>query len=286
VVANVVGDGAALFLGAADTPAPLTAFDHADPERAVLMGAVLHYGRPDKAMYADRVRTTETALLVPQVPQREVRSMLRPEFHQVLGEVGFYSAITVPVVSNGVVAGSLFAGRDTPGRPYTVEDRDFIAAVASRVGLATSRAASGWRAWTLRARLADELSVHSAAEDAVARAAEWLNSSAANGDQLIALVDLDMNVVAMTKGCAVAMGTSVPDAVGSPLEKLLRPFEAVHSTFERLVAGELDYATVVTGAANSDTSLVLDAVMVRGPDATPCCVAYVAHERPEASSSA
>jgi excisionase family DNA binding protein len=280
-VATVIGDGAVLQLSSGDPPNPVLAFDHYDAERSVLMGAVLRFGRTEGGSFTERAANSESAVLVPQVPQREVRSMLAPEFHQVLGDVGFYSAISAPISISGQFRGTLFAGRDTPGRPYTVEDRDFVIAVASRVGLASTRADRGRQAWDLRARIMSDLAEHGGYSDAIDRAAAWIANGTLEHDAAVALVNLERNVVTLTKPFAAMVGTSATDAVGTPIESLVTPTGELQATFERMVNGELDYCSVVTQAAVTSAAIVLDGAILRGPDATPCCVVYVAHERPE-----
>ena len=280
-VANVVGDGAVLQLAHTDHSDGVITFDHYDAERSVLMGAVLRLGRTEGGSFTERAANSDTAVLVPQVPQREVRSMLAPEFHQVLGEVGFYSAISAPISISGQFRGTLFAGRDTPGRPYTIEDRDFVVAVASRVSLASTRADRGRQAWELRARIMSDLAEHGGYDDATDRAAAWIANGSLEHDAAVALVNLDRSLVTMTKPFAAMVGTSAVDAVGVPIETLLTERGQLESTFERLANGELDYCSIITQAAGTSTAIVLDGAILRGPDATPCCVVYVAHERPE-----
>ncbi len=207
--------------------------------------------------------------------------MLAPEFHQVLGDVGFYSAISAPISVSGQFRGTLFAGRDTPGRPYTVEDRDFVVAVASRVALASTRADRGRQAWELRSRIMSELAEHGGYSDAIDRAAAWIANGSLEHDAAVALVNLDRDVVTLTKPFAAMVGTSATDVVGTPIESLVAQTGDLESTFERLANGELDYCSVITQAAVTSTAIVMDGAILRGPDATPCCVVYVAHERPE-----
>ena len=59
----------------------------------MLIGAMLRFGALDEPMYARRAADTGEVVLVPQVPQREVRTQVRPEFHQCLAQAGFYSAV-------------------------------------------------------------------------------------------------------------------------------------------------------------------------------------------------
>ena len=140
-----------MSLREADGSLRLAAFDHRDPERGVLIGAMLRFGALDEPMYARRAADTGEVVLVPQVPQREVRTQVRPEFHQCLAQAGFYSAVSAPIIGSGVVRGAVLVTRDSPGRPYTFDDRDFVVSVAARIGAAMAQAERGHAAWALRA---------------------------------------------------------------------------------------------------------------------------------------
>ncbi|MGH8977665.1 MAG: GAF domain-containing protein, partial [Acidimicrobiia bacterium] len=172
-LASEPGDGAIISLRQPDGSLRLAAFDHHDPERAVIIGAMLRFGAMD-AMYARRAVDTGEVVHVPQVPQREVRNQVRPEFHQSLAHAGFYSAISAPIVGSGVVRGTVLVSRDSPGRPYTFDDRDFVSAVAARIGAAMAQAERCRVAWSVRARLGSELA-NWIDDGNLARVIEWVD---------------------------------------------------------------------------------------------------------------
>ena len=184
-LSSSLGDAAIVSLREADGSLRLAAFDHRDPERVVLIGAMLRFGALDEPMYARRAADTGEVVLVPQVPQREVRTQVRPEFHQCLAQAGFYSAVSAPIIGSGVVRGTVLVSRDSPGRPYTFDDRDFVVAVASRIGAAMAQAERGHAAWALRARLAAELTEWIDHGD-FARAGEWLQDEVSE-DEAVAV---------------------------------------------------------------------------------------------------
>jgi GAF domain len=258
----------------------LAAFDHRDPERAVLLGAMLRFGSPEEPIYARRAVDTGAPVFVPQVPQREVRTQLRPEFHQCLTQAGFYSAVSAPIVGGGVVRGTLLASRDAPGNPYTFEDRDFVVAVAARVGAAIAQAEHGHAAWALRARLATELADWLAHGD-FARAREWV-LDAVSDDAPIAVAALDMNFDGATTAFAEHFGTTAADLKELSVCDLVTSVREVEETFARLREGEFDYCTIVTRPVSGPhRQVVLNGAIVRQLDATPCCVLYVVHPIPE-----
>jgi excisionase family DNA binding protein len=279
-LAAAIGDAATVSLREADGSLRLAAFDHRDPERAVAMGAMLRFGSPDEPLYARRAADTGEAVLVPQVPQRDVRAGVRPEFHQSLATAGCYSAVSAPIVGSGTVRGAVLVSRDAPGRPYTVEDRDFVVAVAARVGAAIAQAERGHAAWALRGRLAAELADW-VGDGGFYRAREWLIDELAD-DEPVAVVGLDRNVEGATTAFAEHFGSTASDLKEQSVCDLVDPADAMQDTFERLREGEFDYCTLVTKPAlGAYPPVVLDGAIVRLRDATPCCVLYVAHAVPE-----
>jgi excisionase family DNA binding protein len=279
ILSGELGDAAIVSLREPDGSLRLAAFDHHDPERAVLIGAMLRFGALDEPLYARRAADTGEVVLVPQVPQREVRTRVRPEFHQCLAQAGFYSAVSAPIVGSGVVRGTVLVSRDSPGRPYTVEDRDFVAAVAARIGAAMAQAERGHASWSLRARLAAELTCW-VAEGDVDRVAEWLDGAPA--DEAVAVVALDTAIEAATPAFAELFGTTVPECKERSVCDLVDPSAEVDNTFRRLRAGEFDFCTLVGCPVNGTVRrVVFDGAIVRLRDATPCCVLYVAHAVPE-----
>jgi PAS domain-containing protein len=282
-LATELGDGVIVSLRQPDGSVRLAAFDHHDPERAVIIGAMLRFGAMD-AMYARRAVNAGELVFVPQVPQREVRGQVRPEFHQCLAHAGFYSAVSAPVIGSGVVRGTVLVSRDSPGRPYTVADCDFVAAVAARIGAAMAQAERGRVAWSLRARLASELANWIDDGD-FARVIEWLDE--VPGVEAVAIVDVDTTIAAATHAFAELFGTTVPECKERSVGELVDPALALEETLARLRDGELDYCTVVTRPVAGDhDGVVLDGAIIRQRDATPCCVLYVAHAIPEVTEAA
>ncbi|MET1001977.1 MAG: GAF domain-containing protein [Acidimicrobiia bacterium] len=279
LVATILGDAVAVHCCDPHGTMRLEAFDHRCPKRASLMSAMLRPEQLGEPAYAQRVGYGGEAVLIPQVPQRDIRALLPPEFHQFLSVCGFYSAISVPILARGELRGALSAARDTPGRPYSADDLDFVTRVAARVANAIERADLARAAWELRSGLRRELA------DVFDTAGhlpdtEWLNARL-DDDQPVAIVDLDQRLHAASKGFGAVMGRTVADLLGEPLSELVAPTDDLLTLFERLKAGELDYCTVGTCPRFADGRLVLDGASVRLADATPWCVLYIARGVPE-----
>ena len=280
LVAAICGDAAAVHCCNANGTLRIQTFDHREPEHAALMSAMLKREQRGDPAYARQAVHGRAPVLIPQVPQREIRALLPAEFHQFLSVCGFYSAMSAPIFTGERVRGALSAARDTPGRPYTGEDLDFLVAVAARIGSAMERADRARQAWDLRAALVPDLSAVFA-DTGHAPTTQWLDDRV-DVDQAVAIVDLEQRVRVATKEWGELLGLPREDMLGRPLADLVTPETDVTSTFRRLDAGELDYCTVAARPVfESDRALVLDGGIVRHADATPCCVMYVAHARPE-----
>ncbi len=101
-----------------------------------------------------RVIANREVLLVPQVPQRELRRRLHPELHENLQLFGCYSAVCAPIGATG----ALLVTRDLPGRPYTNDDLAFVESIAARATRADERARAWTVAWKLRRRMVEVFS--------------------------------------------------------------------------------------------------------------------------------
>jgi excisionase family DNA binding protein len=283
VLANIIGDCVIVSLRQADGSLKLATFEHRDPERAVLIGAMLRFGEDEEPMYARQALDSRSVVFMPQVPQRDVRTQLRPEFHQRLSHSGFYSAISAPIVVDDDVRGTLLLSRDSPGNPYTTDDRDFVVDIASRVGAAMAQAADGRAAWALRRRLAGELAewLHGREFN---RARTWLGDEVGD-EHAVALASLETTIDAATTAFGSLFGATAADCKERSVCDLVDPADEVQETFERLREGEFDFCTVVASpVAGPHRRVVLEGTIVRLPDATPCCVLYVAHAVPEVAA--
>jgi len=270
-ISTMLGDTAVVRVVGAEG-AHRVAFDHTDPRRAVLLGALVHDGWQHE-LFADRARDEGSAVMVPQVAQRDVRPTVRREFHQFLGDFGLFSAIVAPVMVGGEARGTVFAARDEPGRPYAPDARDFVAAVAARVACAHDRAERARHAWALRERLVREL-----ANAPATALSEWLDT-AVEDEEPVAIADPETHILGATKGFARLVGSTVAELGAIP--ELIDDEEGVRTVCERLLDGEIDFFSVASGVGRDPASRVmLHGGVVRLPDATPRCIVVVAHPLP------
>jgi excisionase family DNA binding protein len=281
LASRLIGDAVSVYLLDDHGCMHVAAFDHLDPQRAVVLAALSQAAEPEATMRGLQAREaieTGEAVLVPQMPQREVRELVPAEFHEALSVLGCYSALSVPIVADDVCHGALLTTRDVPGRPHTIEDRDVLSAIASRIGAALVQADRGAEAWAWRRQHTDELSAW-IADDPFGRPRDWL-IDAVDDDAPVAVVNLDMQVDGATTAFAALFGTTASDCKERSLADLVIDAERVADTFARMCTGEYDYATVVVESHDSGDAVVLEGAAVRLADATTACVLYLAHAVP------
>ena len=279
VTAAVLGDAVTAYL-----PGPLglepVAFDHTDANRAVVLGAMMRGGVTDAPTFSSRPVTDEP-VLVPQVAQRDVRTGIRAEFHQFLSTLGFYSAVSAPVVLRDGHRGAVFAARDTPGRPYTLEDLAFVEEVVQRVALAVERAVRGRAAWAARAELLRAICER--VRDGDVDGGDCVLVTVV-GDEAAVVVDPEGRVQAASKAFATLLESTTADLQRADLSRLFADGAKVRAMLDRLLGGELDYCSIVAAVPRATRRIELHGAIACLPDATPARVLFVAHERPERSA--
>lgn len=280
VTAAVLGDAVAVYL-----PGPLgldpVAFDHTDANRAVVLGAMMRGGVTGEPTFSSRPVTDEP-VLVPQVAQRDVRTGIRAEFHQFLSTLGFYSAVSAPVVLRDGHRGAVFAARDTPGRPYTLEDLAFVEEVVRRVALAVKRAVQGRAAWAARAELLR--AIRECVENGEVDCGGDRVLATVADDEAAVVLDPEGRVQAASKAFATLLESTIADVQRADLSRLFADGAEVRTMVDRLLGGELDYCSIVASVPRATRRIELHGAIVRLPDATPACILFVVHERPERSA--
>jgi excisionase family DNA binding protein len=283
-VADVLGDSASIHCRRIGADPAISCIAHRDPVREVRAGAVMR-DRYTTNPLARSVTSRGLTLFLPQVPQRNIRSHLRPELHQFLLSSGCYSAIGVPVTGDARADGALLATRDLPGSPYTQEDVAFVEAVAARVALAFARVSCVSGAWEARRQamyaLATTRNDHGSDELSPAVLTDLVEWSSSDDSQAaIAVLDLDLRHLACTKPYAVLLGDDPANLVGTSLRTLSTYTTALRHALDRLAADELDFVSVEVPLQAKARGMMHTAIM-RRPDATKWCVVVVAHAIPE-----
>ena len=114
---------------------------HPDPEVLPVVRDLLASAphRVDEGLSA-RVMQTGEALLMSAVSPEELRASAKAEYALYLERYGISSLVLVPLRAQGRVIGTLGLSRDTPGRPYTIDDQSFLQDLADRGALAITSA--------------------------------------------------------------------------------------------------------------------------------------------------
>ena len=137
-MAELIGDACVISLLSDDREwLNPVAFYHPNSEAHAFIQTLL----PDRPFRvnqgpASQAAATGQPVLIPVVPQEEIRASLQPEHFSYLDRFGIYSLLIVPLRGQGRVIGTLGLSRDLPGRPYTLHDQTFLQDLAERATLA------------------------------------------------------------------------------------------------------------------------------------------------------
>lgn len=276
LVSELLGD-AVIFYGVTEDGFDVRHVAHPDPACEVTVATVARHGDPN-AWFARVAVNTDEPLLLPQVPQRQVRDHLRAEVQHQLLLSGCYSALSVPVHVHGEAIGALVASRDTPTRPFTRDDLDLVRALAARVERAYTVAADSRAAWEMRQAVVDALTAHDG--DAMSVVERTVAD-----DDAVAVLDLDLRHSWVTTSYAALFAAQPACLHRTPLAPMASAADVLRDALARVRFGEIDYCHLqIEPVATPGTRVMLHAAMVREPDATPRCLVIVAHGVPAAPS--
>ena len=144
-VAILIGDGCVMSLISSDKDNQQwidpVALHHRQPKAIALMKNLVSATRLRVGEgIIGRVAQNGQALLMPVIPQDELKAQLKPEHRLYAEQVGLHSAIYVPLRISGRLIGTLGITRDQPNHPYSQEDQLFLQEVADRAALAIANA--------------------------------------------------------------------------------------------------------------------------------------------------
>jgi excisionase family DNA binding protein len=271
LLADVLGDAAVLYGRDAGGEVEAVHVAHNDAACEVTTATIARHGDPAAFFATVALRCTE-ALLLPQVPQRNVRHRVRPEIQQHLMRTGCYSVISVPIVVDGVTVAALVASRDTPARPYTRDDLEFVTELANRVRHAMVIAVRCQEAWDLRE------AVVAAIHDRGADELDAALAHAAGDRDAAAILDLDLRHVVATDAYASHLGVERDALVRGALAPMARDDVVLRDALARVLFGEIDYFELpIEPVTDGSPRVMVHAGMVREADATPRCVVVVTH---------
>lgn len=140
-VTELVGDTCTIALLSADgLYLNAAAYYHADPQALKYLNLMTQAPRPAGEGDQGRVMRSGKPLRLDQIDQDELRATCPPEYLPYLQEFGLHALAIVPLRFYGQSIGTLTVSRDTPGRPYSQEDVEFLQELGDRAALAINNA--------------------------------------------------------------------------------------------------------------------------------------------------
>jgi hypothetical protein len=181
----------------------------------------------------------------------------------------------------------LLVTRDLPGRPYSNEDVALATSIATRITRADERVRSWRAAWNLRRAMVEMFSAPSFDTNCFDK---LFASSDDFGAELVdpptvAVLDMDLQHVAVCKEYAALMGDDAARLPGTALRSLVSDEGAFDEALAPVVRGEIDFRSVELDVFANRSRVALHVAVVRHPDATPRGVVLVAHSVPALAGS-
>jgi len=141
-LAEAIGGGCGIRLLSDDGEwlEPSRNFYHADPDRLALGRKFIGTVRQRNGEgVGGRVARSGEPILIPEITLERVAEIV-PAFHPLIEQLGPCTLMVLPLRSRERTIGSVNLLRDSPGRPYTVDDQRFAQEIADRAGLAIDNA--------------------------------------------------------------------------------------------------------------------------------------------------
>lgn len=136
--ADLIGDGASVFLRVPDSPwLELAAVYNPDPQAIeIFRRHMLAYPvGVEEGAYGQVIKTGQP-LLLPVIPLEQLIVASSPERAVYYQQLPLYSAMFAPLRAQGQILGVLGLGRHVPGKNYSPEDLTFLQDIADRSALA------------------------------------------------------------------------------------------------------------------------------------------------------
>jgi excisionase family DNA binding protein len=282
IVAEYLGDTAFIYRMNADGVMVVLYAAHRDPIAEVAASTLGRDPRTSTNLVHRSVVAGEV-MCVAQVPQRELRRHMHPELHEHLQVTGCYSAMCAPFGTNG----GLLVTRDLPGRPYSNDDVALATSIASRITRADERV-NAWRAaWNLRRAMVEMFSAPSFDTNCFDKLFASSDDFGAELDDppTVAVLDMELQHVAVTKEYAALMGDDATRLPGTSLRSLVSDEGAFDEALAPVLRGEIDYRSVELDVFANRSRVALHVAVVRHADATPRGVVLVAHSVPALAGS-
>jgi PAS domain S-box-containing protein len=141
-IGNLVGDQCILRLISPDGMwLTVASIYHRDPRRRAMIQETMAAApqRADEGLVGSVVQSGQP-LLIPVTQLEELRERVKPEHLAYFEAARVHSILVVLLRVRDRVIGTLGLGRELPGRPYTIEDQQFLQELADRAALAIENA--------------------------------------------------------------------------------------------------------------------------------------------------
>ena len=262
--------------------------DHREPRRAAFINAVLDTTDARRSMNlnaAAEAYLRGQTVRVHHIDQDQLRSALAPTLRQFLGHFSIFSLLSAPISDAGRPVGFVAFARDTPGRPYTIEDEHFATRLGETVGALVRTASEVELAGRIRRELAEDLRTYIAAHGSRgllegAGLNRVMREHADTAELPVAILGADGRYSGANDRLLSETGYPLDAIIGQHLDAFTHPNDRGRERhgFVLLTSGELDHYDLTGGltlADGSQTGFAVHRTAVRGTDKTLACVVSV-----------
>src|SRR5690349_14704013 len=224
--AEVIGDlGFISLLNASGDKLKIGAFHDVAPTGQALLRKLFE---PDfeydhsKTLAGSVIRSGEP-LLMPSIPEEQLRVVTLPALQEFIDTVGLESVLIVPLIGRSGVVGTLSLSRHRGAKSFKVEDQSFLIDIAYRTTLAieTCRLFE-----SLHAEITERLSAKRALEMSEARFRSIFESVTVG----IKVLDLDGKILQTNKAFQSIVGYEEHELAGNPFYKFLHTDDVRQAT--------------------------------------------------------
>jgi PAS domain S-box-containing protein len=224
--AEVIGDACFIsLLNASGDKLKIGAFHDVAPSGQALLRKLVE---PDfeydysKTLAGSVIRSGEP-LLMPSIPEEQLRIVTLPVLQEFIDTVGLESVLIVPLIGRSGVVGTLSLSRHRGAKSFNVEDQSFLRDIAYRTALAIENC----RLFeSLHAEITERLSAKQALEMSEARFRSIFESVTVG----IKVLDLDGKILQTNNAFQAIVGYREQELAGNPFYKFLHPDDVRQAT--------------------------------------------------------
>ena len=224
--ADVIGDLSFIsLLNTSGDKLKISAFHDVSPTGQALLRKLFE---PDfeydhsKTLAGNVIRSGEP-LLIPAIPEEQLRLVTLPSMQEFIDTVGLESVLIVPLIGRSGVVGTLSLSRHRGAKSFNVEDQSFLRDVAYRTALAIENC----RLFeSLHAEITERLSAKQALEMSEARFRSIFESVTVG----IKVLDLDGKILQTNNAFQSIVGYGEGELAGNPFYKFLHPDDVRQAT--------------------------------------------------------